>query len=244
MPIIRATDVHKSFQLGERRVEALRGVNFEIDSPGFVAVMGPSGSGKSTLLHLLAGLDRPDEGTIEVSGDRIDNMDESALTAFRRHKIGIVFQRYNLISTLTALENAMLPGMLDGMPMAERRRRGTHLLEMLGLGERMDHRPDALSGGEQQRVAIARSLLFEPPVLLADEPTGNLDTTTAAHLWTLLREVTAERSITLLLVTHEPSSAVHCDRVVLFRDGVVTGDFQTEGIDAVELATRAQRTDG
>ncbi|MHC5004487.1 MAG: ABC transporter ATP-binding protein, partial [Planctomycetota bacterium] len=151
---------------------------------------------------------------------------------------------FNLISTLSAIDNVTLPGMLDGMSSSERRRRGESLLEVLGLADRRHHRPDALSGGEQQRVAIARALLFEPPVLLADEPTGNLDSASGDQLWSVLRDITAERKITLLLVTHEPSAAVHCDQVFLLRDGVIAGSFDVDGLDAAQLATRAQRADG
>jgi putative ABC transport system ATP-binding protein len=242
--MIRLRGVSKRFTLGGRAVYALRGVDLEIGEPGFFAIMGPSGSGKSTLLHLVAALDRPDEGTIEVAGLRVDQLSEAQLTGFRRHRIGIIFQRFNLISTLSAIDNVTLPGMLDGMSSSERRRRGESLLEVLGLADRRHHRPDALSGGEQQRVAIARALLFEPPVLLADEPTGNLDSASGDQLWSVLRDITAERKITLLLVTHEPSAAVHCDQVFLLRDGVIAGSFDVDGLDAAQLATRAQRADG
>jgi ABC-type lipoprotein export system ATPase subunit len=238
---IRLAGVTKTYRTGGAAVEALRGVDLTIDEPGFYGIMGPSGSGKSTLLHLLGGLDRPDAGTIEVAGERIDTADERQLTLFRRHRIGIVFQQYNLISTLSAIDNVTLPALLDGMPAAERHERGTTLLGALGLAERMQHRPDAMSGGEQQRVAIARALLFEPTVVLADEPTGNLDSTTSRQLWKLLRTITEQRGITMVLVTHEPSAAIHCDRVYLLRDGRIDDVFDVEGIDEVELATRAQR---
>jgi putative ABC transport system ATP-binding protein len=239
--VIRLQDVRKTYQLGGRSIEALRGATLEIAESGFYAVMGPSGSGKSTLLHLMAALDRPDSGTIEVAGQRLDQLNEAELTDFRRRRVGLVFQQFNLLSTLTALENVALPGMLDGMSRAEQMRRAGSLLAALGLAARADHRPDALSGGEQQRVAIARALLFEPPVLMADEPTGNLDSNTSRALWELLRNITAERSMTLVMVTHEPAAAVHCDRVFLLRDGVVRGSFEVDGLDAAELATRAHR---
>ena len=180
--IISATGVTKSFSLGTRRIDAVRGIDLEIESPGFYAIMGPSGSGKSTLLHLLAGLDTVDDGSITVAGAALEALSERELTAFRRRRIGLVFQRFNLIPTLTALENVALPAMLDGMPRSEREARAAELLEQLGLGARMTHRPDALSGGEQQRVAIARSLVFEPQVLFADEPSGNLDSEASAAL--------------------------------------------------------------
>lgn len=230
---IRLRDVYKNYTLGARRVEALRGVNLEITEPGFHAIMGPSGSGKSTLLHLLAALDRPDRGSIEVAGERIDQLNESRLTEFRRKRLGIIFQQFNLVSTLTALDNVSLPGMLDGAPKADRDARAMVLLKSLGLGERVHHRPDALSGGEQQRVAIARALFFEPNVLVADEPTGNLDSRTSEQLFQLLRELAEQRQITMLMVTHEPTAAVHCQRVHLLRDGRIEDSFEVDGLDAL-----------
>jgi putative ABC transport system ATP-binding protein len=241
LPIIRLTGVFKSYVLGARRVDALRGIDLCIAQPGFYGIMGASGSGKSTLLHLVAGLDRPDKGSVEVAGCRVDALSESELTLYRRHTIGIIFQQFNLISTLTALDNVTLPAMLDGMPTTRRRSRGMELLAALGLAERADHRPDAMSGGEQQRVAIARSLMFEPSLVLADEPTGNLDSASSDHMWRLLGAVARERNITVLMVTHEPAAAAHCQRVILLRDGRVTGSFDVDGIDAPELATRSQQ---
>ncbi len=233
---IRATGVTKTFSTDGRRVEALRGINLEITEPGFYAIMGPSGSGKSTLLHLLAALDRPDAGSIEIDGSHVEGMSESQLTLFRRRRIGIIFQQFNLISTLNALDNVTLPAMLDGMPANKRRERGMELLHSLGLSDRATHRPDALSGGEQQRVAIARALLFEPAVLFADEPTGNLDSATSQNLWALLKELANHRRLTVLMVTHEPSAAIHCQRVYVIRDGRIESNFETDGINAVQLA--------
>jgi putative ABC transport system ATP-binding protein len=217
---IQVRGVEKSYGgAGGRRVEALRGVDLSIDEAGFYGIMGPSGSGKSTLLHLLAALDRPDRGSIEVAGQRVDAMSERELTLFRRHRIGIVFQQFNLIGTLSAVDNVALPAMLAGEKRGPRERRAMELLERLGLAERATHRPDALSGGEQQRVAIARALYYRPPVLFADEPTGNLDSATGEQLWRLLRELANERRMTVLMVTHEPSAAAHCRRIVVLRDG-------------------------
>jgi putative ABC transport system ATP-binding protein len=239
---INLCGVTKRYEMGARRVEALRGVDLDIAAPGFHAIMGPSGSGKSTLLHLLAALDRPDEGAICVAGCALERMNESELTMFRRRKIGIVFQHFNLIPTLTALDNVTLPGMLDGMSRRDRLTRGHQLIDRLGLGARATHRPDALSGGEQQRVAIARALLFEPGVLFADEPTGNLDSATSEQVWQLLKELAVEHNLTVLMVTHEPEAAVHCKRVFVLRDGRIATSFDTEGLDVVELAARAQHT--
>src|SRR5262245_21993890 len=208
--LIRCEGVHKAYHLSGRDVPALRGVDLTIDRPGFYAIMGQSGSGKSTLLHLLAALDRPDDGEVFVSGRPIHKLDEREATLFRRREIGIVFQQFNLIPTLTARENIELPGLLSGEPAARLRARAGELLSRLGLQGRADHRPDALSGGEQQRVAIARALLFSPKVLFADEPTGNLDSATSARLWQLLGDLARERSMLVLMVTHEPAAAVNC----------------------------------
>ena len=220
--------LRKRYRVGGREVDALRGLDLEVRGTGFVAVMGASGSGKSTLLHLVAGLDRADGGEIEVAGRRVDRMSEAELTLYRRRTIGVVFQQFNLLPTLTALENVVLPGVLDGMERGPLEERGRSLLADLGLAERAHHRPEALSGGEQQRVAIARSLLFEPRVLLADEPTGNLDSNTSERLWEMLERVVAARSILVLMVTHEPAAAAHCRAVHVLRDGLLAGSFDVE----------------
>ncbi len=202
--------------------------------------MGASGSGKSTLLHLLAGLDRGDAGEIEVQGSRVDTMSEAQLTQYRRRGIGIVFQQFNLLSAMSALENVLLPSELDNAPRAPMHARAVALLESFGLGERMQHRPDALSGGEQQRVAIARALLFAPPILFADEPTGSLDSEHGQRLARLLGALAQEHQALILMVTHEASIAMHCEKVFVLRDGVLAGSFATKGLDAGELALRAQ----
>ena len=240
-PMIRCVDVHKSYSLGTREVRALRGVDMEIADPGFDAIMGASGSGKSTLLHLLAALDVPDSGEVWVAGKRIDGLSDRALTEFRRREIGIVFQQFNLITTMSARENVELPGMLAGEKPRWLRERSGELLDRLGLQDRAEHRPQALSGGEQQRVAIARALLFSPPILFADEPTGNLDSRTSEALWMLLGEVAREHGMTILMVTHEPAAAVHCRRVFTIHDGRVTGVISTEGLDASGIAAEYQQ---
>ena len=239
--------VRKSYRTGERTVEALRGVDLDVVAPGVVGIMGASGSGKSTLLHLVAGLDRPDAGEITVDGLRIDALPERELTLYRRRRIGVVFQQFNQLPTLTALENAILPGTLDRLDRDECVARGRTLLGELGLSERIDHRPEALSGGEQQRVAIARSLFFDPPILLADEPTGNLDSRTSERLWDLLGSIAASRRMLVLLVTHEPAAAAHCRVVHVMRDGLLAGSIDVASLDsshrpvnvASELALRA-----
>lgn len=238
---IRCVDVRKTYRTGGREVQALRGLTLVIDEPGFYAIMGASGSGKSTLLHLLAGLDAPDSGEVHVCGHRIDVLGERALTRFRRDEIGIVFQQFNLIPTMTARDNIELPGVLAGRDPAGLRERSTALLRQLGIADRADHRPEALSGGEQQRVAIARALLFSPGVIFADEPTGNLDSRSSEALWTLLAEIAREHRTTIVMVTHEPSAAAHCRRVYVMQDGVVRTVIETDGIDASGLAAEYQR---
>jgi len=239
-PTILCRGVTKRYDLGARSVEALRGVDLSLDGAGFYAVMGSSGSGKSTLMHLVAGLDRPTSGEVTVAGERVDLMSEAQLTLFRRRKIGIVFQHFNLLPSMSALDNVMLPALLDGMPRAASESRARELLEELGVAQRADHRPDALSGGEQQRVAIARALFFAPPVILADEPTGNLDSAAATRLFALLSQIARAHRTLLLMVTHEPAAAANCERVVVLRDGTVAGAFSTENLDAGALALRAQ----
>ncbi|MFG0285867.1 MAG: ABC transporter ATP-binding protein [Phycisphaerales bacterium JB039] len=239
--MIRCEDVHKSFMQGGRRVEALRGATLATPGPGFYAIMGQSGSGKTTLLHLLAAMDRADSGLIEVDGIDVGSLDERAATLFRRKRIGVVFQQYNLIPTLSARENVELPGMLGGERRPWLRQRSDALLERLGMTERAGHRPEALSGGEQQRIAIARALLYAPPVLLADEPTGALDSATGERLWNLLSDLARERDMLVLMVTHEPAAAAHCEKAFVLRDGQFTGTIDTEGLDAAGVASRYQQ---
>jgi putative ABC transport system ATP-binding protein len=239
--MIRCVNVHKSYRLREQTVAALRGVDLHISEPGFFAIMGQSGSGKSTLLHLLGGLDKPDQGEVVVGGNKLHEMNERQLTLFRRKQIGIVFQQFNLIPTLTAKENVELPGVLAGDDPAFLAKRSGELLEALGVAARAGHRPDALSGGEQQRVAIARSLLYSPRVLLADEPTGALDSASSARLWTLLGELATKHEMTVLMVTHEPAAAANCRSIFVMRDGVLFEQIQTEGLDAAGVASRYQQ---
>lgn len=242
--MIRCSNVHKSYALSGEPVAALRGVDLTIDTAGFYAVMGASGSGKSTLLNLLAALDTPDQGSVEIGGQRVDGLNDRALTRFRRTGVGIVFQSYNLIPTLTARENVELPGVIDGRPPDWLRARSDELLGALGVLNRADHRPDAMSGGEQQRAAIARALLFAPPVLLADEPTGNLDSRSSDRLWRLLGQIAGEQSMTVLMVTHEPAAATHCKRVFVLTDGRISGTFESEGLDASGVAACYQQSLG
>jgi len=239
--MLRLEQVHKTYRSGAQRVEALRGVDLSVEESGFFAVMGRSGSGKSTLLHLAAGLDRPDAGRIVVDGCDVTALGERDLTALRRRRVGIVFQQFNLIPTLTAAQNIALPGVIDGRPRAWTDARARELLEQFDLTSRADHRPEAMSGGEQQRVAIARALVFRPRLLLADEPTGNLDAASAAHVWRLLHDLADRQSLTVVMVTHEPAAVMHCRRVYVLGDGQVRGEFGVEGLDAGAVASGYQR---
>ena len=240
--MLTVSNVHKSYTTGDRVVQALRGASLSIAEPGFYAIMGQSGSGKSTLLHLLGALDKPDNGEIVIAGKAIHAMDDKAATAFRRTGLGIVFQQFNLIPTLTARENIELPGLLAGDSAEKLHTRSSEILEKLGISARAEHRPDALSGGEQQRVAIARALLYSPPILLADEPTGNLDSASSAKLWTLLADIAKEQRMLVVMVTHEPAAAVYCKRIFVIRDGIVNDTIDTEGLDASGVAARYQQS--
>jgi putative ABC transport system ATP-binding protein len=216
--------VTKVYRRGRTEVRALAGVSLTVPRGQFLSVMGPSGSGKSTLLHLLGALDVPTGGSIRIDGRELARMEDGTLSAFRRERLGFVFQFFNLMPTLTAVENVMLPGLLAGRPRAELLRSAEALLERVGLSGRSHHRPDELSGGEMQRVAVARALVTGPALLLADEPTGNLDSKTGAEVLQLLREATRERQLTVVMVTHDPRAAEVGDRIVRLADGGVVGD--------------------
>lgn len=219
--VVRTVGLARRYKMGDTSVDALRGVDLEIARGEFVALVGPSGSGKSTVLNLIGGLDRPSEGEIWIDGVELSASDEKALTRHRRQHVGFVFQSFNLLPRLTAEENVALPLMFGGVAENERRARARELLERVGLAERLTHRPTQLSGGEQQRVAIARALVGQPALLLADEPTGNLDTTTGVEIMHLLKELNQEHGLTLLVVTHDPEVATFADRIVRLRDGQV-----------------------
>jgi putative ABC transport system ATP-binding protein len=217
--MIRLIDVRKSYTQGESEVIALAGVSLEIARGEFAAVMGPSGSGKSTLLHLVGGLDRPSAGDVLVDGKIISQMDDDAVTLFRRKNVGFIFQFFNLLPTLTAIENAALPLVLDGRSEREANARAEALLARVGLAARRDHLPEQLSGGEIQRLAIARALVFDPPILLADEPTGNLDSKTGAAVLETIRAINRDAGSTVVMVTHDHDAAARSDRVIHLRDG-------------------------
>lgn len=220
-PVIELRDVKKSFEQARVRVDALRGVDLVVEEKEFVAITGPSGSGKSTLLHLAGALDVATSGTLTVLGESLAALPDDRLSAFRRRKLGFVFQFFNLLPTLSAVENAALPLLLDGEPRDSALAKGRSLLERVGLGDRTQHRPDELSGGQQQRVALARALVADPRILLADEPTGNLDSEAGGKVLDLLDEARRERGLTVLLVTHDPGVAARADRVVRLRDGKI-----------------------
>ena len=219
--ILSAEGVRKSYALGRRRLDVLRGVDFVARRGEFVALRGASGAGKSTLLHLLGGLDRPDSGTIRVCGSDLGTLSTSALTAFRNRRVGFIFQAYHLLPELDAVENAALPARMARMPAKKAQAKAEELLHRVGLAERFGHRPYELSGGEQQRVAIARCLVNDPELILADEPTGNLDTKTGTEIIEVLLALRAERGTTLVIATHDPKIAARAERVVDVVDGLV-----------------------
>ncbi len=230
----------KRFRQGDSFVEAIKDVSLSIEDGEFVAIMGASGSGKSTLLHVMAGLTRPEGGRVVVDGTDLAALSDARLTYFRRRKIGLVFQAFNLIPTLTAEENITLPLLIEGRDDLAGQRLDP-LLDRLGLTARRRHRPDALSGGEQQRVAIARSLIADPALVLADEPTGSLDSVSGQNICRLLRELSDEQRRTIVVVTHEPSVAIWAERMVVMKDGRILTDFPTTDFkDAQALAIHYQ----
>jgi putative ABC transport system ATP-binding protein len=237
---VAATAVTRRYGEGESAVDALRGVSLEVPAGQLTAVMGPSGSGKSTLMHLLAGLDSPTSGTVHVGGEDITAMGDKQLTKLRRRHIGFVFQQFNLLPMLTAEENILLPLSIAGSK--PEREAVDALIARVGLGERLDHRPSELSGGQQQRVAIARALVSRPTVLFADEPTGNLDSTSGAEVLTLLREAVELDAQTTVMVTHDPHAASTADRVLFLADGRIVADLaapsEAEILSATEAAGR------
>jgi putative ABC transport system ATP-binding protein len=223
--MISLRGVSKHFE-GKRRVTALDNVSLEIGRGEMVSIVGPSGSGKSTLLNLTGGLDRPSAGEIYIDGVAVAALSDDELSRMRRDKIGFIFQFFNLLPSLTCVENVALPLHLKGLPRKQIDARARELLEMVGLGARFDHLPDELSGGERQRVAIARALAFSPPILLADEPTGNLDTHTGADVLALIRSLHEKLGATVLIVTHDPGVAESCARTITLRDARVAGDVR------------------
>lgn len=224
-PLIRARSLTRVYQLGGGDVRALAGVDVDIDQGEYVAVMGASGSGKSTFMNLLGALDRPTSGSLVVDGASLGERSPDQLAAFRNKSVGFVFQQFNLLARTTALDNVALPLIYRGWGAAKRKKRAEECLEMVGLGDRMDHHPSQLSGGQQQRVAIARALAGEPAILLADEPTGALDSQTSADVMGIFDSLNAS-GITIILVTHEEDVGAHAKRRLVFRDGLIVEDVQ------------------
>jgi macrolide transport system ATP-binding/permease protein len=234
--MIVGQNITKHFEVGGQLLPVLKSINLEIPAGQFVAIMGPSGSGKSTLLYLLGGLDRPSDGVIEVAGRRLDLLTSGELAAFRRETVGFVFQNFNLVPTLTALENAALPGIFAGMSRDVREDRAARLLHMLGMLDRADHRPSQLSGGQQQRVAIARALFNQPPVLMGDEPTGALDSKTGQIVMKMLRALRDKAGKTVIVVTHDAGVARYADRMIRLQDGRIVDDKLLKGREREHVA--------
>ena len=222
--IVEVRALTKTYLQGGESLDVLKGVNLSIESGQFTSIMGPSGSGKSTLLHLMGGLDRPTRGRILINGQGIGSFSDDVLSAFRRRRLGFIFQFFNLLPTLSAIENVALPLLLDGQSMSKVQKKSAELLDYMGLASRMDHRPDQLSGGQMQRVAIARALVTDPLLILADEPTGNLDSETGTQVLELLARLVREKSQTVVMVTHDERAASYGNRLVRFRDGLIESD--------------------
>jgi ABC-type lipoprotein export system ATPase subunit len=243
--IITAQNIDKAFQLGDQWVQALDQINVDIPEGQFIAIMGPSGSGKSTLLYMLGGLDRPSGGDIIVAGQDITRLGGEELARFRRETIGFIFQAFHLVPTMTALENVALPGVFAGLPRDLRERRAIKLLTALGMEERLDHKPSQLSGGQQQRVAIARALFNNPPIIMADEPTGALDSKTGQTVMRMLRWLCTKQGKTVVIVTHDPGVASYSDRMLQLKDGRITQDqtrLTKDGQRATQEVRRVRET--
>ncbi len=228
MSVLEAKALRKRYTLGEHSVNALAGVDFIVQEGEFIAIMGPSGSGKSTLLHLIGGLDKPSDGEVTLAGQRLSLLKDKQSTLLRRRNVGFVFQFFNLLPTLSAEENVLLPVIIDGKNPRKYEERLTHLLDLVGLLDRRTHKPDQLSGGEQQRVAVARALITQPAILLADEPTGNLDTKTGNAIMELLRRSCDDLKQTVIVVTHDPKAAAYAKRIIFLRDGDVVEELRFE----------------
>lgn len=228
MSVLTTEKLHKEYKMGSSNVPALKGIDFIVNKGEFVAIMGPSGSGKSTLLHLIGGLDKPTDGEIILAGQRLSLLKDKQITLIRRRNVGFVFQFFNLLPTLTAEENVTLPILIDGKVTSKHRDRLDNIFELVGLSDRRRHKPEQLSGGEQQRVAIARALITEPSIVLADEPTGNLDSKTGNTIMELLRLSCNELEQTIIVVTHDPRAASFADRVVFLRDGYIAKEVRFE----------------
>ncbi len=238
MPVLEANGLRKAYQLGEHEVNALDGVDFQVEKGEFISIMGPSGSGKSTLLHLLGGLDRPSHGEVTLGGKRLSLLNDRQATLVRRHNVGFMFQFFNLLPTLNAEENIILPLIIDGKDPRSYRERLEDLLKLVGLSDRRTHKPDQLSGGEQQRVALARALITDPAIILADEPTGNLDSKTGRMMMDLLRRSCEVLQQAIIVVTHDPRAAAYADRILVLRDGLVVCEYRLDGNEPLQERVR------
>jgi putative ABC transport system ATP-binding protein len=221
--MIEVVNAGKTYHQGAKKVHALRDVSFRIEAGEFLSIMGPSGSGKSTLLNLIGGLDQPTTGEVFIDNRPLHGISDDELTLIRRRRVGFIFQFFNLLPILTAVENVSLPLLLEGIPLSRIKGKAESLLEQVGLGGRKEHRPEQLSGGEMQRVAIARALITDPAVLLADEPTGNLDSHTSEEIFLLLAKLN-EKGQTIVMVTHDPKAAAYGTRIITLRDGILSED--------------------
>jgi putative ABC transport system ATP-binding protein len=228
MPLVQLKNIKKSFRLGDEQLEILHGIDLTVEKGEFVAMMGPSGSGKSTTMNILGCLDKPTSGEYFLDGRNVADLDRDQLAAIRNSTIGFVFQGFNLLQKTSALENVELPMLYAGVPAKERHRRAKEALEHMGLGDRLHHEPNQLSGGQQQRVAIARGIVNHAPILMADEPTGNLDSKTSDEIMALFQRLNRDEGITIILVTHEPDVAAFAKRELLFRDGMILEDRVNE----------------
>ncbi|MCR5716824.1 MAG: ABC transporter ATP-binding protein [Lachnospiraceae bacterium] len=242
--VISVSDLYKIYKLGQERVPALRGVSFEVKRGTFCAIVGTSGSGKSTLLNMLAGLEPPTKGEVIVAGEHMEHKRENQLVAFRRKHVGFIFQAYNLIPSLNALENVALPLSFRGVRKSVRIRAADRYLDLVGLQKYKKHRPNEMSGGQQQRVGMARALVCDPEIIYADEPTGNLDSNTSEEMMNLMRNIVHERGCTLVMVTHDNHLASYADQVVRIQDGkvkeITTGEALRERMEAMEKAVAGQ----
>lgn len=236
-PVIQVKDLYKIYRLGEERVRALNGVDFTINKGEFCSIVGTSGSGKSTLLNMLAGLEKPTRGQIVIAGEHVENRSENELVAFRRKHIGFIFQSYNLIPSLTAVENVALPLSFQGIDRKTRNRRAEQQLELVGLAKYKKHRPTQMSGGQQQRVGMARALVVQPEIIFADEPTGNLDSVTSEEMMQLMRAVVRKKGQTLVMVTHDNHLASYADKIIHIQDGKILSITENNQIQEEERAT-------
>lgn len=231
--VITVKDLYKVYRIGDNKVRALNGVSFTINKGEFCAIVGTSGSGKSTLLNMLAGLEKPTKGEIIIAGEHIENKSESQLVKFRRKHIGFIFQSYNLMGTMNAVENVALPLVFQGVPKKERIKRARKMVHLVGLDKHWKHKPNQMSGGQQQRVGVARALVVNPNIIFADEPTGNLDSNTSEEIMSLMRKVVEEKNQTLIMVTHDNQLAEYADKIIRIKDGKIIELIDKRATEAV-----------